>query len=179
MIDVLSYQLDLPLMLTRSDMKETITTKFNTRRIIDKNEVREAFNISRILELEEPNLLRALGWLTKGKVTQNNLDRFLAYWNVIEILGTCYFTETVRTSGDNRTKNKIYQCFIDYFGKAINKWGIPDRWIDEMYTKRNVIVHGAQEVNLESIIEISNLLPLLEKMSNELISEILERKIRN
>jgi len=40
-----------------------------------------------------------MGWYTKGRISNNTLDAFLAYWNAIEITGTQYHTATERTSG--------------------------------------------------------------------------------
>lgn len=116
--------------------------------------------MARRFELEQPKLLRAIGWYSKGKISQNTFDQFLAYWNVIEILGKEFHTHTERTQ--NGIKNQIYQYFIDFFGE-IGNWRLPANWIDNMYDKRNEIVHGGEDTTLEAINLVSELVPLLEQ----------------
>lgn len=129
--------------------------------------------MARRFELEQPKLLRAIGWYSKGKISLNTFDQFLAYWNVIEILGKEFHTHTDRTQ--NGVKNQIYQCFIDFFGE-IESWGLPANWIDNMYDKRNEIVHGGEDTTLEAINLVPELVPLLEQTAKSLIDHIIDSK---
>jgi len=127
--------------------------------------------MARKFEIDQPRLLRSIGWYAKGKISQNTFDKFLAFWNVIEILGKEFHSETERTS--KGVKNQIYQCFTDYFG-AIDCWDLPQSWIDKMYDKRNEIVHGGEDTTIEAINVVSELIPLLEQTSKRLIDTIID-----
>lgn len=88
------------------------------------------------------------------KLSHNTFDQFLAFWNVIEILGKEFHIPTTRTER-NAVKNKIYPCFNEYFWK-IETRGLPEKWIDSMYDKRNEIVYGGGDNRI--LLEI-NLIP--------------------
>ncbi|WP_434351294.1 hypothetical protein [Trichococcus flocculiformis] len=85
--------------------------------------------MARTFERDHQKILRAISWYSKGKISQNTLDQFLAYWSVIEILAKEYHQPTERT--ETGIINKAYQCFIDYFGE-IDQWGLPERWINDI-----------------------------------------------
>ncbi|MFK3957887.1 methylamine utilization protein MauJ [Guptibacillus hwajinpoensis] len=172
MRDVLSLTNDIPIQLHRNEGRYNNLKSFRSRRLLTKSNIITAFKMARKLESEQPKLLRAIGWYSKGKLSNNTFDQFLAFWNVIEILGKEFHTVTNRTT--DGVKNQIYQCFIDYFGE-IETWDLPERWIDLMYDKRNGIVHGGEDTTLEAIKETSKVLPLLEKTSKELIDKIIDR----
>lgn len=173
MRDVLSLLNDIPILLYKHEGSFINRKRFKSRRLLDKPDITTAFEMARKFEREQPKLLRAVGWYSKGKISQNTLDKFLAFWNVIEILGKKYHVETERTKGENKTKNKIYQCFEDYFGN-ISEWELPENWIDDMYLKRNELVHGGEDTTIESINNVSILIPILEQTSNKLINSIID-----
>lgn len=84
-------------------------------------------------------------------MSEDPIDTFISYWNVFEILGSKYHTETLRTSSG--IKNKIYQCFLDYIG-AQDLWGVPQDWISTVCELRNQLVHGGREIDIDTIEEI-------------------------
>lgn len=169
MIDVLSFENNIPITVYTDSGGANREFRGLSRRQLEKSDFIEAFMIARKLESENPRLLRAIGWYSKGKITENTFDKFLAFWNVIEILGKEYHTSTART--EIGIKNKIYQCFLDYFGDTQN-WNLPNGWIDTMYEKRNEVVHGGQDVTAEAIKQFSELVPLLEETSFKLTMKI-------
>lgn len=171
MRDVLSLENDIPILLYKHEGAFNNQRNFVSRRLLNKSDIVTAFKMARRFEIEQPKLLRSIGWYSKGKISQNTFDKFLAFWNVIEILGKQFHTETERTASG--VKNKIYQCFTDYFGE-IEGWDLPERWIDEMYDKRNEIVHGGEDTTIEAINAISDLIPLLEQTSKNLIDKIID-----
>lgn len=175
MRDVLSLNINLPIAIHTKEGSFNKQMKFKNRRILTEEDIKKAFYMAREFEVNEPTLLRAIGWYSKGKNTKNTLDKFLAFWNVIEILGVKYHETTERTSGEGKTKNKIYQCFIDYFG-PIENWDLPHEWIDDMYIVRNKIAHGLEDTTVEAINNISNLIPLIEKTSLNLINLVIDDK---
>ena len=171
MRDVLSLTNDIPIQLHKNEGNFNMTRDFTSRRVLTKSDFITALKMARKFESEQPKLLRAIGWYSKGKLSHNTFDQFFAFWNVVDILGKEFHTVTNRTvHGD---KNKIYQCFIDYFG-AIENWDLPEKWIDSMYEKRNRIFHGGEDNTLEAIKETSKGIPLLEKTSKLLIDKIID-----
>lgn len=54
---------------------------------------------------------------SKGKITQNTLDKFLAFWNVIEILGIKYHETTERTTGEGKKKIKLFNVLLITLGQ--------------------------------------------------------------
>lgn len=173
MIDILAFENNIAINLFTRKGQGNRNSKYLTRRRLEKSDFIESFEIARRLEIEEPKLLRAIGWYSKGKNTENTFDRFLSFWNVIEILGKEYHTETERTQ--NGAKNKIYQSFLDYFGSEEN-WLVQQGWIDDMYLKRNEVVHGGQDNTVEAINMFSGLVPKLEEVSHLLAKKIFESK---
>lgn len=171
MRDVLALENDIPIQLYKHEGAFANQKSYASRRLLNKSDIISAFKMARRLEVEQPKLLRAIGWYSKGKETQNTLDRFLAYWNVIEILGKEFHIHTDRTQ--NGVKNQIYQCFIDVFGE-IGNWELPAGWIDNMYDKRNEIVHGGEDTTIESINLVSELVPLLEQTAKGLTDRIID-----
>jgi len=178
MIDVLSLENDIPIQLNKHEgayyteqRRVSNHGSYKSRRLLNKSDIITAFKMARKFEIEQPKLLRAIGWYSKGKISKNTFDQFLAFWNVIEILGKQFHSETERIS--KGVKNKIYQCFTDYFGN-IEFWDLPERWIDEMYEKRNEIVHGGEDTTIEAINATSELIPLLELTSKKIIDRIID-----
>jgi hypothetical protein len=173
MRDVVSMENDIPIQLYKHEGAFPTQKNFVSRRLLSKSDIISAFKMARRFEIEQPKLLRAIGWYSKGKISQNTFDQFLAYWNVIEILGKAFHTHTDRTEGG--VKNQIYQCFTDYFG-VIERRELPANWIDDMYDKRNEIVHGGEDTTLEAINLVSELVPLLEQTAKSLIEHIIDSK---
>ncbi len=172
MIDILSLKNNISIQLTGNKLSNT--EKFSsTRRVLTVQEIKAAFNMARKFEIEEPRLLRAIGWYSKGNQSQNTFDQFLAYWNVLEILSNHYHTKTTRT--EKGTINRIYQSFIDYFGE-IDTWDLPEKWIDTMYESRNKIFHGGEDTTLETVKRISEQIPLLTYTSKRLVDSIINSK---
>ncbi|MDP5276171.1 methylamine utilization protein MauJ [Chengkuizengella axinellae] len=171
MRDILTLNNEVPIQLHKNEGRYNSPRSFPGRRVLTETNIKTAFKMSRIFESEQSKLLRAIGWYSKGKLSHNTFDQFLAFWNVIEILGKKYHTPINRTK--EGVKNQIYQCFIDYFGE-ITSWDLPERWIDSMYDKRNGIVHGGENTTLEAIKETSKVIPLLDKTSKMLIDKIID-----
>lgn len=173
MIDILAFENDIAIYLFTSQGQVDRNLKYLPRRVLNKSDFIESFKIARRLEVEEPKLLRAIGWYSKGKNTENTFDRFLSFWNVIEILGKQYHTETERTS--KGSVNMIYQSFLDYFGTEDN-WLVSRNWINKMYQKRNDVVHGGQDNTVEAINRFSDFVPKIEAISHLMIKEIFDSK---
>lgn len=173
MTDILVIDNNIPLILQDNENRAKYLDRASTRRLLEKEDFIAAFNVARILETNHPMLLKSIGWYSKGIISNNTLDSFLAYWNAIEITGTKYHTETERTPSG--AINKIYQCFLEYFGDP-QSWDVHERWINDMHDKRNRIAHGAEETTAEAITGVSVLIPTLAEISRKLIYKVLERQ---
>lgn len=172
MRDVLSVNNDIPIQLHKNEGRFNMARNFRSRRILKESDIISAFKMARAFESEHPKLLRAIGWYSKGKLSNNTFDQLFSFWNVIEILGSHYHTSSERTKLG--VKNMIFQCFLENFGEE-EKWGLPVGWIDSMHEKRSRIVHGGEDNTLEAINETAKMIPLLEKTSKEIIDKIIDR----
>lgn len=172
MIDVLNLDNDLAIVLQEHGNHIASKIQPVARRRFKKDELELAFKVARKLELEQRVLLKAIGWYSKGKISINTMDSFLSYWNVIEIVGKEYHTETERTTG---VINMVYQCFLDYFGTE-DKWKLPERWINKMHDKRSSIAHGGEEATSEAINDIAVLIPLLSQTARRIILAVIDSK---
>ncbi len=71
MIDVLVLDNDLPLILQEHGNHIASKTKSIVRRQFNKDELELAFKVARKLELEQRVLLKAIGWYSKGKISES------------------------------------------------------------------------------------------------------------
>ena len=173
MVDILVFDNDISLAIADPRSVAYIRSRSTTWRTLTTDEICTAFNVARQLEMEQPILLRAIGWYSKGKISNNALDAFLSYWNAIEIAASKYHTQTDRTKSG--AINKVYQSFFDYFGPE-DQWEIPDGWINGMHEKRCCIAHGGEETTAEAINEISTLLPGISTISRRFLKAILSKE---
>jgi hypothetical protein len=156
-------------------------TKYNenVKRIIEKIEWLKGFKEARLLNKFEPTFLRALGWYRKGLHTEDPYDKFLAYWNAIEITASKYHPRTERTK--NGTKNQIWECFNTLWGD-LSDWPIisgNQNWIDANNDIRRKIAHGVAPITVDSIEEIIEKLEKLEQVSYRFLSGWRERLPNN
>jgi hypothetical protein len=168
MKDVLCITKDIPLLLSNDERGRA---RYDNRLLLGSQDFIDAFDKARVYEQHQPELLRAMGWYAKGKTSTNAYDQFFAYWSVIEILGVAYHEETERTNRGQ--KNKIYQCFLDYFGTEEN-WLVPQDWIDKAYLQRNELYHGGTGTTLEEILQTAHHIDSLSYVSLILIRKIQE-----
>ncbi|SDH54589.1 hypothetical protein SAMN04487975_105183 [Planococcus glaciei] len=173
MKDILSLINDIPIQFHKYEGQNFRQQNFTSRRLLSKSDIISAFQMARKFEAEQPALLKAIGWYSKGKLSHNTFDQFFAFWSVIEILAKEFHTPTDRTK--KGIKNQIYQSFLDYFGPMEN-WDFADSWLDLLNDKRNVIYHGGEYNSLDTINEISKLIPSLEETSKKLINCIIDSK---
>lgn len=174
MVDILSLENNIPLILSLPERsnKYNYNEVATTRRLLENVDFMAAFKVARRLETENPVLLKAIGWYSKARASINTLDQFLSFWTSIEVAATEYHTHTERTT--NGVINKVYQCFLDYFG-GTHEWGVPETWINQMHDQRSRIAHGAEETTAETINNVAQLVPELEEVSRRLIYAILTR----
>lgn len=171
MLDSLSLQIGSPLFLSFSEKYDSKIFQGTIKRIVEKDEWLASFKESRLLNEHEPTFLRSLGWYRKGLYTEDPYDKFLAYWNSIEITAAKYHHRTDRTQ--KGSKNQIWECFRELWGEC-SKWPVikgNENWIDDYYNVRNKIAHGHDSITIDSVENIVNKLEQLEHISRLFLSD--------
>jgi hypothetical protein len=166
MLDTLALKMKLPLFLSFTEEVSNRKYNKNVRRIIEKEEWVSAFKDARLLNKHEPTFLRALGWYRKGLYTNDSYDKFLSFWNSIEITATKYHPKTERTSSGS--KNQIWECFKTLWGECAN-WPIiggNEQWIDENNSVRKSIAHGVAPITVEYVKNVLDKLGELEQIAH-------------
>lgn len=175
MLDVLAFKVDLPLFLSLTDQgPRDGRARHNSRRIIERPEIEDAFQKADDLGLTQPPFLRSLGWYRKGLYTEDPLDKFLAFWNAIEIVAAGYY-RTVESIDHKRAKkgvkNQIWGCFLALWGPC-EQW--PDMpsdhgWIDDNYKIRKNIAHGTVPVGIETIALVVGKLDMIQQVAHRFL----------
>lgn len=177
-LDVLSVKTMSPLYISIYKKNQRYNSLANeVKRIITEDEWKFAFKESRLLTLTEPTFLRALGWYRKGLITEDPFDKFLAFWNSIEVVAGKYHTRTDRTQ--NGIKNQIWQCFQDLWGN-IENWKLisgNQNWIDDNYQTRKDVAHGIISIDIDTIEAIVNKLQIIEKLAHIFLIEWRTQKL--
>jgi hypothetical protein len=171
MLDSLSLSVRQPLFPSFSH--EHVNQKYqdDVRRIITRDEWIAAFKDARLYNEKEPTYLRALGWYRKGLYTNDPYDKFLAYWNSIEITATKYHTES--DEAKEGSKNQIWECFKKLWGECKN-WPIihgNDQWIKDNYEIRKDIAHGLTTITVEGVIKILTALEEVEQVAYKFLAD--------
>lgn len=172
MLDVLSLRLNLPLQLDLTNNVIIQKTSENVRRIVDKDDFLLAFADARLLNLTKTTLSRSLSWFRKGKYSQDPFDKYLAFWNSIEITSSKYNRNKDACKGKG-TKCHIWECFKYVWGKC-DKWefiGGQKKWIDECNEIRKNVAHGTIPIDVNSIEKILTKLPELENVSQKFLTD--------
>lgn len=170
MLDVLSTQLGTALSVMSPSVLVRQTGEPRVKRCIGRDEVLEAFLESRKLTLSETTYLRALGWFRKGLCTTDPLDRFLAFWNAIEVVASKY------NPNKHECKKRgsichIWESFKHCWG-ACENWPLiagKSEWIDENNKKRKGVAHGTIATDVESVSNITASLTELEAVSRQFL----------
>jgi len=170
MLDVLSLNCNLSVAVHESQFKEQVET-INVKRVIDREDFRNAFHLSRKLILKEPTFLRALGWFRKGKYTTDPLDKFLAYWNSIETVASKY-NPNKQACRERGSICHIWECFKSIWGDNCYEWPLitnNESWIDKGNTFRKNIAHGVITTEIESVASIVEMSFEVEVMSRKFL----------
>lgn len=169
-LDVLSMKINCPLYVRLYDKIANINfNDKNIQRTVTEEEWRFAFKESRLLTFTAPTFLRALGWYRKGLLSDDPMDKFLAFWNSIEVVAGKYHTRNPRTKSG--IINQIWQCFLDLWGTPENWKVIPNQenWINENCETRQDVAHGLIAIDLDSIEIISNKIVIIEKLAHQFL----------
>jgi pSer/pThr/pTyr-binding forkhead associated (FHA) protein len=191
MLDVLAFSIDMPLFLSHTEHRRDHDRRDqqDVRRIITLEELENAFKDVSFLEqnrsyevsndalvVRTPSLLRSLGWYRKGLYTDDPFDRFLAFWNSIEIVAARYYRHVPGIDlerGRRGVKNQIWACFIHLWGPC-KHWPIimgKDKWIDESYEIRKSIAHGAGCVSVEEVAAVAGRNDVLRQVAHRFLRD--------
>ena len=132
-LDVLSANVNLPIILTLTDSKSYSPRIENERRRLTVDELHDAFKTARLWVLTEPTFLRAIGWYRKGLYTEDPFDKFLAFYNSIETLCSKYNPNKTACSSRG-SKCHIWETFKNIWGEC-PEWPIISNqtgWIDSI-----------------------------------------------
>lgn len=177
MLDALALEIKQPLFLSLTQTSPDLLKQFKTRRVVERDEWITAFKESRSLNEYEPTFLRSLGWYRKGLYTQDPFDKFLAFWNSIEITASKYHTKDERTK--KGSKNQIRQCFETLWGEC-KDWPIirgNEEWINCNYVLRKDIAHGLKSVTVTSVETILAILKETEEVAHIFLKDWMTNKI--
>jgi hypothetical protein len=178
MLDVLVIRIKQPIYLNFTEEHPSGKYDHRTCRLIDREEWIYAFQDSRHLNWCEPTFMRALGWYRKGLYTEDPFDKFLAFWNSIEITATKYHPKT--EAAKNGSKSQIWECFKTLWGEC-NEWPIingNEKWIDDNYDVRINIAHGTSSITVEAIDKVSSKIEKLEEVAHKFLKDWRNNKIK-
>lgn len=166
MLDILSLKTNISLNASIKNEYKKFNDLNRVRAIIEENELKHSFELSRGINLREPTFLRAIGWYRKGLYTEDPFDKFLAFWNSISIVAAKYCNRNERTN--HGSINQIWDCFITVWGNNINNWEYingDNGWINENNDIRNNIAHGAIPVEINYVENVIKKLDSTQKVA--------------
>ncbi len=179
MLDALAVQIDQPLYLNFGDRLRNGSEIHDTLRRVTKKEWQEAFKEARLLAMTEPTFLRALGWYRKGLYTEDPFDKFLAFWNSIEIVAGKYHPPIP----EGRAKgsiSQIWESFKSIWGEC-DSWSIipcQTKWIDDNYKIRNTIAHGIEPVDIETVKDVVTKIDTLQSLAHKFLMDWRQQELK-
>lgn len=172
MLDALTLDINMSLQLDFHKNIIITNNTQNTRRVISKDDLKNAFNESRLLSLTENTFSRALSWFRKGKYTQDPFDRFLAFWNSIETVANKY-NPNKSACKKKGTICHTWECFKLVWGD-LESWefiGGQNKWIDSCNEIRKNIAHGIMPIEIRSVEQVINKLVEVENVAHKFLKD--------
>ena len=105
MVDALTLAINQPMYLNFIPGERRPGPRHDVKRRIEQEEFESAFREAHFLGLGSPSFMRSLGWYRKGLTADDPLDKFLAYWNAIEVVASRYY-RYVPAIDKNRAKRR-------------------------------------------------------------------------
>lgn len=168
-LDYLCLKIDLPLYLSLF-RQEFRPHGENGRTLVTQNEWLEAFDLGRRYSMSLPYTSRAMSWYRKAMVSEDPMDKVIGFWSALEgVAATCHERNEDTKKG---IINQVCNCF-DYV------WGKKDQWpvipnqpevINQFHKLRNGISHGFIRVDVETIRELVNKLPLYKELTRTFLT---------
>ena len=172
MLDVLTVRTDIALSAMSPSSIVRQGGQLRVKRLIDREDFRDAFLEARRLTLSESTFLRALGWFRKGKCTTDPLDRFLAFWIAIETVAQKYNPNKPACASRGSICH-IWESFKAVWGDC-ERWpliGGKTDWIDLNNKKRVEVAHGSIATDVESVSRIVDSLSEVEAVSRRFLMD--------
>lgn len=175
MVDALTLTVNRPMYLSLLERERTNLQRYDVKRVIDAGEFEHAFQEGHQLARRSPSFLRSLGWYRKGLNTNDPLDRFLAFWNAIEIVASKYYRYVPpidKERAKKGSKSQVWECFKALWG-PIDNWPViagDTRWIDDSYNIRLDVAHGAAFIDIHKVAEVAERLPAIEDVCFRFLS---------
>lgn len=165
MLNVLCLRINVPLYLSLSESEVSFATN-STQRVISKDDWAEMFTLGREFGQKHPAVFsRALSWYRKRLISEDPIDKLLAFWLSLEVVGDERGNNTRSTNSD--IVNKLEDCFTNLWG-AVESWKvIPGHrdWLYKLKDTRNEIAHGEFAINPESIEELASKVSNLQELA--------------
>lgn len=170
MLDAMTLIVNRPMYLSLTERQRSSAQRQDVRRIVEREQFESAFSEAHQLAQGSPSFLRSLSWYRKGLTTDDPLDRFLAFWNSIEIVAGKYY-RYVPTIDKQRAKNgsisQVWECFKALWGPC-EEWPVipgQTKWIDQSYAVRVGVAHGTEPIDIRKVAEVAERLPVIEQVS--------------
>lgn len=168
MLNILCLHLDTSLYLSLSDADIGTLAK-SVRRIISRDEWINMFSLGREYGQSRPVFARALSWYRKGLNSEDQIDKLLAIWLSLEVIGKNYGINTHKTKSE--IVNRITHCF-NCVWETPNSWPIipsGESWFYHIKEKRNEIAHGTFKIHPESLEAISEDVSKIQKLARSFL----------
>lgn len=151
MLNVLATELNEPLRLSLYDARVANRDIYSVKRVLAKEDLLSSFERARWLSHHGETFMRALSWFRKGLVTEDPLDRFLAFWISLEVVVNRY--QEVPEGTSPGVKNRLREAFQTLWG-APERWPViagESDWIKKNYDLRVQIAHGTTAFEIEHV----------------------------
>jgi hypothetical protein len=169
MLDTLTIDINLPLYLSLHERPPSHIKEHATLRIVEESEWKAAFREARLLAFSEPVFLRALSWYRKGLFSEDPYDRFLAFWNSIEVV-TSKYHPPIPENREDKSKSQMWESFKALWGECA-EWPVSDTWIDDNYQTRKDIAQGTIPVNVEDVSRVLAKMDVIERLAYRFLNE--------
>ena len=172
MLDALTIKINQTVYLSLSEVQPRWLESYTVRRIVEKKEWSDAFREARLIAIAEPTFLRALGWYRKGLYTEDAFDKFLAFWNAIQIVAGKYHPP-IPNDKPKGSKSQIWECFKSVWGNC-GEWPIipeNENWIDNNYAIRKKIAHGIASIDVKQIETVLNEIDKIQGVAYQFITD--------
>jgi hypothetical protein len=174
-LDVLALHIGLPLYVGSLKGYHHVGDT-HVKKLVSEQEWLDSFRLGREYGANQAVLSRALSWFRKGLISEDPIDKFLAFWSSIESIGSACVRKTERTNLG--AVNQICDCFDQLWGDVANWKVIPSRavCVNDFHEIRNGIAHGYMSVDVETVRRISHDLDVIQSLATAFLSDW-ERKI--
>jgi hypothetical protein len=180
MIDILTLAINQPMNLSLTQGERKHPQRNDVKRRIEQDELENAFREAHVLGEGSPSFLRSLGWYRKGLTIDDPLDKFLAFWNAIEIVASKYYHYVPgidKERAKKGSKNQVWACFEALWGPC-DKWPVipgQTKWIDDSYAVRLDVAHGKAFIDVHKVAEVAERLPAIEQLCFRFLTDWRER----